>query len=122
MVVIGHVPVKKILAVTGMLIFFYASCFAVEATAGVDAQDGVAIRPNILLLVAEDLSPRVGSFGDTVAETPNIDQLAAQGTRYTNVFTTAGVCAPSRAALITGQHQTRMAHHHIYLSPKQRSH
>jgi N-sulfoglucosamine sulfohydrolase len=112
-VVIGHVPVKKITAVTGMLIFFYASCFAVEVSAGVDAQGGVPTRPNILLLVAEDLSPRIGSFGDTVAATPNIDQLAAQGTRYTNVFTTAGVCAPSRAALITGQHQISFGGQHM---------
>ena len=59
-------------------------------------------RPNILLLVAEDMSLRVGAFGDSVAETPNIDKLASEGIRYPNVFTTAGVCSPSRAALITG--------------------
>ena len=62
-------------------------------------------RPNILLLMAEDLSPRIGAFGDAVAITPNIDQLANDGVRYTNVFTTAGVCAPSRAAIIMGMHQ-----------------
>ncbi len=54
-------------------------------------------RPNILLLMAEDMSPRVGAFGDRVAVTPNLDALAAEGVRYTNTFTTAGVCAPSRA-------------------------
>jgi arylsulfatase A-like enzyme len=62
-------------------------------------------QPNILLLVAEDLGPRIGSYGDTVAHTPNLDELASNGARFTQVFTTAGVCAPSRAALITGQHQ-----------------
>ena len=61
--------------------------------------------PNILLLVAEDLGPRIGSYGDTVAHTPNLDELARRGARFSQVFTTAGVCAPSRAALITGQHQ-----------------
>ncbi len=70
-------------------------------------------RPNILLLMAEDLSPRIGSFGDALANTPNIDQLAVAGTRYTNVFTTAGVCAPSRAALITGQHQISFGGQHM---------
>lgn len=72
-----------------------------------------AKRPNILLLVAEDLSPRIGSFGDPLAITPNIDQLALAGTRYTNVFTTAGVCAPSRAAMITGQHQISFGGQHM---------
>ena len=56
--------------------------------------------PNVLLITAEDLSPRIGAFGDAVAHTPNLDQLASQGVRYTNTFTTAGVCAPSRAAHI----------------------
>ena len=62
-------------------------------------------QPNILFLIAEDLSPRIGAFGDDVAVTPNIDKLAEKSVKYTNVYTTAGVSAPSRAALITGMHQ-----------------
>jgi len=77
---------------------------------------GAAERPNILLLLAEDMSARVGAFGDSVAVTPNLDALAEQGVRYDNVFTTAGVCAPSRAALITGVHQNAFGAGH------QRSH
>lgn len=69
--------------------------------------------PNILLLVAEDLSPRIGAFGDPVARTPNLDRLAAEGTRFTRVFTTAGVCAPSRAALILGRHQISTGAQHM---------
>lgn len=60
-------------------------------------------RPNIILITAEDMSPRVGAFGDPVARTPNLDALAREGVRYTNVFATAAVCAPSRSALITGR-------------------
>ena len=70
-------------------------------------------RPNILLLVAEDLSPRIGSFGDPVARTPNLDRLAEEGVRFTNVFTTAGVCAPSRAGLILGRHQISTGTQHM---------
>ncbi len=73
-------------------------------------------RPNVLLLVAEDLSPRIGAFGDTVANTPNLDVLAKEGVRYTNVFTTAGVCAPSRAALVTGLHQMSFGAQHMRTS------
>jgi N-sulfoglucosamine sulfohydrolase len=73
-------------------------------------------RPNILLLLAEDLGPRVGAFGDPVAVTPRLDQLAREGTRYTRVFTTSGVCAPSRAALMTGVHAISTGSHHMRTS------
>jgi len=72
-----------------------------------------AERPNILLLMAEDLSPRVGAFGGKVAITPNIDKLAQQGVRYTNTFTAAGVCAPSRAAVISGMYQQSFGAQHM---------
>lgn len=70
-------------------------------------------QPNILFLVAEDLSARVAAFGDPVAVTPHLDALAAEGVRYPNAFTTAGVCAPSRAALITGIHQISFGAQHM---------
>lgn len=72
-----------------------------------------AERPNILLLMAEDMSARVGAFGDASAHTPNLDALAAQGVRYPNTFTTAGVCAPSRAAHILGMHQVATGTQHM---------
>ncbi len=69
--------------------------------------------PNILLIMAEDLSPRIGAFGDLVAVTPNLDALAKQGVRYSGVFTTSGVCAPSRAAHIMGMHQISIGAQHM---------
>lgn len=77
-----------------------------------------AQRPNILLLVAEDLSARIGAFGDPVAQTPNLDRLAAEGVRYPNTFATAGVCAPARAALITGVHQIAIGAQHMRTSSR----
>ncbi len=78
----------------------------------------VSPRPNLLLLVAEDLSPRIGAYGDPVARTPNLDRLAAQGVRYSQVFTTAGVCAPSRAALLTGHHAISFGAQHMRASSR----
>ncbi len=75
-------------------------------------------RPNILLLVAEDMSPRVAAFGDPVARTANLDRLATEGTRFTHSFTTAGVCAPSRASLITGMHAISMGGQHMRSSTR----
>ena len=77
---------------------------------------GATAPPNILVLMAEDLSSRVGAFGDAVANTPNLDALAAQGVRYSNAFTTAGVCAPSRAAHILGMHQVSTGSQHMRTS------
>ncbi|MEL6826971.1 MAG: sulfatase-like hydrolase/transferase [Pseudomonadota bacterium] len=77
------------------------------------SESDAAARPNIVLILFEDMSPRVGSFGDRLAHTPNFDRLAAEGVRYTNVFTTSGVCAPSRAALITGQYQQTIGAQHM---------
>ena len=61
-----------------------------------------ADRPNILWLTAEDLSPRLGCYGDKTVPTPNLDRLATQGIRFSRAFTATGVCAPCRHTIITG--------------------
>lgn len=70
-------------------------------------------RPSIVLIMAEDLSPRLGAYGDPVARTPVIDRLASEGARYTRAYTTAGVCAPSRAAIIMGVEQNEWGAGHM---------
>lgn len=61
-------------------------------------------RPNILLLMSDNHSwNHLGSYGDPVVKTPNIDSLAQQGVRFTNAFCDAPSCTPARAALLTGQ-------------------
>jgi arylsulfatase A-like enzyme len=99
------------------------SCTAAVLLAGLAAGTAAPAqaedrRPNILLLLAEDLGPRIGAFGDPVAVTPRLDRLAEEGTRYTRVFTTAGVCGPSRAALLTGVHAISTGSHHMRASDK----
>ena len=73
-------------------------------------------RPNILLIVAEDMSPRVGAFGDNIAQTPAIDQLARDGIRFDRAYTISGVCAPSRSSLISGVYATSMGTHQMRTS------
>lgn len=63
-------------------------------------------RPNILWITCEDMSPRLGCYGDDTVPTPHIDALAREGVRYTHAFATTGVCSPSRHALITGMYPT----------------
>jgi N-sulfoglucosamine sulfohydrolase len=72
-----------------------------------------APRPNIVWISNEDMSPRLGAYGDRIARTPSLDRLARESIRYTRAFTTAPVCAPSRAAIITGVYQTTLGAHHM---------
>ena len=85
-----------------------AACFLLISLASwalVDARDQQPPRPNILIIQADDLGyGDLGAYGQTRFETPNLDRLAAEGTRFTQYYSGSTVCAPSRAALMTGQH------------------
>jgi arylsulfatase A-like enzyme len=70
-------------------------------------------RPNILWVSFEDTNPFYGCYGDEVARTPNLDRLAGEGCIWPNTFSTAGVCAPARSAVITGMHPVSMGTHHM---------
>jgi len=60
-------------------------------------------KPNILWVTIEDTSPPfIGCYGNKDARTPVIDQLANEGVRFTNAFSTGTVCSPSRSCIITG--------------------
>jgi len=69
--------------------------------------------PNILWVSFEDTNPFYGCYGDPVARTPNLDRLAAGGCRWPNNFSTAGVCAPARSAVITGMYPISLGTHHM---------
>src|SRR4051812_6794940 len=70
-------------------------------------------RPNILWFVVDDMSANFSCYGEKLIETPHVDRLAREGTRFSHAFVTAPVCSPCRSALITGMYQTTIgAHHH----------
>ena len=65
-------------------------------------------KPNIVLIFTDDVGwTGVGCFGSEYYETPNIDELAAGGMKFTQGYAAACVCAPSRAALMSGQYSSR---------------
>ena len=78
-------------------------------------------RPNILWVSFEDTNPFYGCYGDPVARTPNLDRLAAAGCRWPNAFSTAGVCAPARSAVITGMYPISIGTHHMRTAHTNRS-
>lgn len=72
----------------------------------VDSARGEEARPNVLWIVVDDMSPNFACYGEKAIATPNVDRLAAEGTRFARAFVTAPVCSASRSALITGMYQT----------------
>ena len=69
--------------------------------------------PNIIWLVAEDISPALGAYGDSLANTPNLDRLAKQSVIFDQAYATAPICAPARTCLITGLYATSLGSQHL---------
>ena len=60
-------------------------------------------RPNVLMIVVDDLRPQLGCYGATQMKTPHIDALAERGLRFTHAYCQQAVCSPSRISLLTGR-------------------
>lgn len=86
-------------------VFFTALVFGLHGAALVHAQ------PNVIVIVADDIGWHdLGYAGATDILTPNIDTLAGQGVKFTNAYSSAPVCSPSRAGIMTGRYQNRFGH------------
>lgn len=81
-------------------------------------------KPNIVLIMADDLGyGDIGCFGNPRIHTPNLDQLAAEGLRFTDFHSSGAVCSPTRAGLMTGRYQQRAGIPAVIVAdPKQPTH
>ena len=68
---------------------------------------------NVIWISCEDMGPVLSSYGVKEISTPNIDKLAKEGIKYTNAYSTVGVCAPSRFSIITGMYPARLGAHNM---------
>ncbi|XWW45187.1 sulfatase-like hydrolase/transferase [Fibrella sp. USSR17] len=86
-----------------LALFSLCSLTALVATIQVEKPAQAKRSPNIILILIDDMgSADVGCFGGTFAPTPNIDRLAAEGIKFTNYYSAAPICSPSRVGLTTG--------------------
>src|SRR5215216_3990557 len=80
----------------------------IGATVSILCSEMPAQQPNIVIVNIDDMG--WGDFhvyGSAYSQTPNIDALALQGTRFTQFYSAAPICSPSRAGLLTGQYSAR---------------
>ena len=81
----------------------------VAPLAALHAADAPAQKPNILVILADDLGyGDVSCYGATKIRTPHIDRLAREGMRFTDAHTAASICSPSRYGLMTGRYPWRL--------------
>jgi iduronate 2-sulfatase len=99
------------------IVLLLLGAVALYAVASLKAAD--ARRPNVLFIISDDLTATaLSSYGNSVCRTPNIDRLAASGTRFTHAFCQGTYCGPSRASFLSGYypHATGVLG---YTSPRQ---
>jgi len=102
-----------------MLVIFLIGC-AQQKNANVETKSinpQLNFKPNILWVVAEDLSPYIPSFGDSTVVTPTLNRLAAEGVCYENFYASAPVCSPARASIITGMYPNHIGASHMRTGP-----
>ncbi len=99
----------------GMRLFISFVCFLGLVVVAPDA--GANDRTNVLFLICDDLNTDIGCYGHAQVKTPNIDRLAAQGTRFEHAYCQYPLCGPSRASFMAGMYpdQTLIHRNAVYL-------
>ncbi|MGN6136214.1 MAG: sulfatase-like hydrolase/transferase, partial [Aureliella sp.] len=91
-----------------MLRMAQACCCAALLLVGQSSTSAADRPPNVIVIYADDLGwGDLACYGHPMIRTPNLDRMAAEGMRFTNFYSAAEVCTPSRAALLTGRYPIR---------------
>ena len=114
---------RRLIVVTSLFAMLFSGCVAEEPDATVASTPAATpdSRPNILLIIGDDMRfSDLGVYGSEVA-TPNIDALASEGLRFTN-FHVGATCSPTRSLLLTGvdNHRSGLGNMHGFLTEAQK--
>jgi arylsulfatase A-like enzyme len=93
--------------------FVFALLFLSQIASG-QVKTKPSIKPNILWIVANDISNDLACYGNTLVHTPNLDGLAKRGVLYRNHIVVGAVCSPNRSAFITGMHAVSINSHNQF--------
>ncbi|HEV8368272.1 MAG TPA: sulfatase [Pyrinomonadaceae bacterium] len=96
---------KLLISVLITLLLIYS--LRVDSRIGVSVAATQAPRYNVLFIVSDDLRPTLGSYGNSIVKTPNLDKLALQGVRFDRAYAQYPLCNPSRSSLLTGKYPTQ---------------
>jgi arylsulfatase A-like enzyme len=104
--IVGRQTRREFLKMTGFAAASVGASSLLSSCAGIGQISGTrGNRPNIIFILADDLGyGDLGCYGQEQIATPNIDRMAAEGMRFTDHYAGSTVCAPSRCALMVGQH------------------
>jgi arylsulfatase A-like enzyme len=102
---------KNLLPVAALLLLIVAGLLLAgfrQPSSPLPAAAAPPRRPNVIVILADDLGySDLACYGNPVVKTPHLDALARQGVRFTQAYSTAPICSPSRAGLLTGRYQQR---------------
>src|SRR5210317_429060 len=95
---------KYLIQLLSLTFIIFISCNS-QSNKNTEQSEAKGQKPNIIFILADDLGyGDLSCQGQTKFQTPNIDQLAAEGTTFTQHYAGSTVCSPSRSVLLTGQH------------------
>jgi len=95
------------------VVIFVVSCNSLKTEGSDHGPAEIPNQPNIIWIVGENLNLDLGIYGEELVSTPRLDSLGRNGMRFTHVFSTSPVCAPSRSAFMTGMYQTSTDTHNM---------
>lgn len=92
--------------ILGILSITFSIVILTSCSSGKEKQDVMKDRPNILMILVDDLKPTLGAYGDSIAKSPNIDELASMSIMFENAYVNQAICGPSRYNLMLGMRST----------------
>ena len=97
---------------TVLMSFLMVGTVLAMANRTVAAERAAAVKPNVIIIFVDDQGYYdLGCYGATEVKTPRIDAMAEAGTRFTDYYSAAPICSPSRAGLVTGCYPRRVGNH-----------